>query len=371
MLREAMRELAVGDPSRLATDVGPVIDAEARRNLETHVERMRAAGKPVFRLPLPPGCASGTFVAPTLIEIDTIGELEREVFGPVLHVVRFHRDRLDALVDEVNATGYGLTFGVHSRIGETIERTTSRVRAGNLYVNRNIVGAVVGVQPFGGEGKSGTGPKAGGPLYLYRLAAAREVSPAALATRAEGASDEPSPLDELSEWAQATGRTALAGHCRKYAKLTLAGHRLELPGPTGETNTLCFAPRGAIGCIAASAELLLGQLAAALATGNDAIYAAAAGDDAMLATLPAAVRAHLRAARDWATEPVALVLYAGEPPDGAPRRARLHARDGALVPVVPRDERGRYPLHRLVTERTVSVNTTAAGGNASLMTLAL
>ena len=154
-----------------------MIGAEARRGILDHVEAMRRKGRAVHAPPLPEACRFGTFVAPTLIEIGGMGELEREVFGPVLHVLRFRRDRLDALVEEINATGYGLTFGVHSRIDETIARAAGRAAAGNIYVNRNLIGAVVGSQPFGGHGLSGTGPKAGGPLYLRRLLSACPAEP--------------------------------------------------------------------------------------------------------------------------------------------------------------------------------------------------
>ena len=176
MLKGAMRELVTGNPDRLATDVGPVIDREARDNIERHVDAMRSQGHAIYRLPLPQEAAAETFVPPTLIELDSIRTLKREVFGPVLHVVRFRRDGLDALLDDIRATGYGLTFGVHSRIDETIERVIAGVRAGNIYVNRNMIGAVVGVQPFGGHGLSGTGPKAGGPHYLVRFATEQTVT---------------------------------------------------------------------------------------------------------------------------------------------------------------------------------------------------
>src|SRR5690606_14631610 len=150
-----------------------VIDAEARANILAHIGSMREAGCKVEQLALGDECRHGCFVPPTLIEIDHVGALKKEVFGPVLHVIRYQRDQLDALIDAVNATGYGLTFGVHTRLDETVARVSERIRAGNVYVNRNIVGAVVGVQPFGGENLSGTGPKAGGPLYLLRLLSMR------------------------------------------------------------------------------------------------------------------------------------------------------------------------------------------------------
>ncbi len=176
MLAGAMAELRVGDPGRLATDLGPVIDEEARGLLLAHAEKLEREAKLLARTPLGPDCDKGSFVAPMAFEIEAIGRLEREVFGPILHVVRYPEARLDEMLDEINATGYGLTLGVHSRIDSTVERVCDRMAVGNAYVNRNIIGAVVGVQPFGGRGLSGTGPKAGGPRYLHRFATEKSIS---------------------------------------------------------------------------------------------------------------------------------------------------------------------------------------------------
>jgi RHH-type proline utilization regulon transcriptional repressor/proline dehydrogenase/delta 1-pyrroline-5-carboxylate dehydrogenase len=169
----AMDELKLGDPFALDTDIGPVIDEAARDVLTAHVQNLARSAKLLRKLPIPPELASGVFFAPHAFEIASIAQLQREVFGPVLHVVRYAGDRLDTVCDAINATGYGLTLGVHSRIEETATLVRSRVHVGNVYVNRNQVGAVVGVQPFGGEGLSGTGPKAGGPNYLHRFALER------------------------------------------------------------------------------------------------------------------------------------------------------------------------------------------------------
>jgi RHH-type proline utilization regulon transcriptional repressor/proline dehydrogenase/delta 1-pyrroline-5-carboxylate dehydrogenase len=176
MLSGAMQELAVGDPIRLSTDVGPVIDAEAKAALESHIAQTKRDGTLHGQAPLPEQTSHGTFVAPTAFEVDSIDQLEREVFGPILHIVRFAGDRLDAVIDAINGTGYGLTLGVHSRIDAMARHVAARARVGNIYVNRNMVGAVVGVQPFGGEGLSGTGPKAGGPRYLHRFATERTLA---------------------------------------------------------------------------------------------------------------------------------------------------------------------------------------------------
>ena len=173
MIRGGFEALTVGDPADLATDVGPVIDEDARAALERHVARSIASGRPVERLPLPESTAKGCFVAPTIIELGSILDLSREHFGPVLHVVRFRADELARVIEDINATGFGLTLGLHSRIAATRRFVQAHARVGNFYVNRNQIGAVVESQPFGGEGLSGTGPKAGGPHYLARFATER------------------------------------------------------------------------------------------------------------------------------------------------------------------------------------------------------
>ena len=176
MLAGAMEELVVGDPGLLRTDVGPVIDDEAKKVLDDHAARMRREGKLIHASRLGEATQHGTFVAPQAFEIDGLPRLTREVFGPILRVVRYRGDRLEQVLDAINATGYGLTLGVHSRIDSQVQHIASRARVGNIYVNRNMIGAVVGVQPFGGEGLSGTGPKAGGPRYLHRFATERVLS---------------------------------------------------------------------------------------------------------------------------------------------------------------------------------------------------
>jgi RHH-type proline utilization regulon transcriptional repressor/proline dehydrogenase/delta 1-pyrroline-5-carboxylate dehydrogenase len=176
LLAGCMDELAVGDPALLGTDVGPVIDEAARAVLERHAAVIVRGARWSHRCRLGPATARGTFVAPLAVQIDSLGMLEREVFGPVLHVLTWRSRDLERLVDAINGTGYGLTFGVHSRIDGTVRRVASRVSAGNVYVNRNIIGAVVGTQPFGGCGLSGTGPKAGGPRYLHRYAHERTLT---------------------------------------------------------------------------------------------------------------------------------------------------------------------------------------------------
>jgi RHH-type proline utilization regulon transcriptional repressor/proline dehydrogenase/delta 1-pyrroline-5-carboxylate dehydrogenase len=364
MLKGALGELRVGSPDRLATDIGPVIDAEAQRNLLAHIERMKPAAKDYFALELPADVKEqGTFVAPTVLEIGALSELKHEVFGPVLHVVRYRRADLGKVIDSINATGYGLTLGVHSRIDETVDFITSRAHVGNIYVNRNIVGAVVGVQPFGGEGKSGTGPKAGGPLYLKRLQ--RHAPPLLQHAPASNPA-----LDALLAWARANGQQQVATLGEQYQRSTLDGVTLDLPGPTGERNRLSFVPRGVVLCAAATTGGLLNQLAAALASGNRALVLEASAGLAP-ASLPPLVQERMRSVDAAQLEQFEFQIALVEAGLKGELQAKLASRPGAIVGIVDTAENAEIASWRLVAERAVCVNTTAAGGNASLMTLGL
>jgi RHH-type proline utilization regulon transcriptional repressor/proline dehydrogenase/delta 1-pyrroline-5-carboxylate dehydrogenase len=368
MLKGAMQELRVGVPDRLATDIGPVIDREAQQNLLAHIEATRASAKQYFALELPAALqAQGTFVPPTVLEIGSMAELQREVFGPVLHIVRYRRADLSKVIDTINGTGYGLTLGVHSRIDETIDFITARAHVGNIYVNRNIVGAVVGVQPFGGEGKSGTGPKAGGPLYLKRLQ--KDAAPLLQHARQSNPA-----LDALMGWAQANGHGSVAVLAEQYATTTLDGISLTLPGPTGERNVLSFTPRGAILCAASDVKGVLNQLAAVLVTGNRALVLADASanpGEQVLASLPAEVKERVRFVGEAELDGLDVQMAMVDSGMKGNLQAKLAARTGAIVGIVDTRPDRPVALWRLVAERALCVNTTAAGGNASLMTLSL
>jgi RHH-type proline utilization regulon transcriptional repressor/proline dehydrogenase/delta 1-pyrroline-5-carboxylate dehydrogenase len=358
MLRGAMAELALGPPDRLATDIGPVISAEAKAAIDAHVHAMRARGHAVHALPLPPACAQGHFVAPTLIEIGAVSDLTQEVFGPVLHVLRVKRDALEATVRAVNATGYGLTFGVHSRIDEAVARLTALSHAGNHYVNRSIIGAVVGVQPFGGHGLSGTGPKAGGPLYLRRLLAEAPLAPP---LPNQGQPD--AAALALRDWLVARGDPAAA----RVAAMTAAsrlGLQMDLPGPVGEANTYALHPRGVVLCVTTTATGLMLAIGAALATGNRVVLRGA-----VPAGLPPMVRARILAEDDPA------VVLAEAPPEAiAALTQAVAAMEGPVRPVLGLTPEALaagadWPLDMLLAERSTSANTAAAGGNATLMAM--
>lgn len=369
MLKGAMQELRIGNPDRLATDIGPVIDAEAQQGLLRHIERIKTHARDFYQLPLPENCSQGTFVPPTVIEIASLEELQREVFGPVLHVLRYQRDQLPQLIDAINASGYGLTLGIHSRIDEIIDFIAARAHVGNIYVNRNIVGAVVGVQPFGGEGKSGTGPKAGGPLYLKRLQRNPTVTRGAHTIHQQQAAAAIKPaFEQLLTWAGTHGHERVASLGKGYVHATLLNTSLVLPGPTGERNTLGFAPRGIVLCAAASVGVLLNQLAATFATGNTA--AVDAKTAALLPPgLPQAVRDAITVVAEHELPQAACQIALVDPARAQVLLPLLAAGEGALVPCVETTEAESVPLWRLVAERALCVNTTAAGGNASLMTL--
>ena len=380
VLEGAAAQLRVGDPRALATDVGPVIDDEARAAIERHLQQMASRGRRILRPALPDATASGCFVAPAIVEIASLAELQREVFGPVLHVLRYARDGLDTLLQQINATGYALTMGVHTRIDETVARVVGTARAGNLYVNRNIVGAVVGVQPFGGEGLSGTGPKAGGPLYLLRLLRRAPPGAARAAVAASGpAAAAPLPglpglhragaddgaLQALGAWAHAQGRETLARACADFAAQAPGRGPRVLPGPTGESNLYALQPREAVLCLAEHDDDRLLQLAAVLAVGGRALWPAAGAPP-----LPATLQAHVQPIADWRTAAFDAVLLHG---DAARRRevlAQLAQRPGPLVGLQAYDPGdAAIALERLLVERSLSINTAAAGGNASLMAI--
>ncbi|MFQ2414599.1 trifunctional transcriptional regulator/proline dehydrogenase/L-glutamate gamma-semialdehyde dehydrogenase [Aeromonas caviae] len=380
MLKGAMAEYKVGSPEHLSTDIGPVIDAEAKANIERHIKAMGDKGRKVHQIARTQGdaCSRGTFVLPTLIELDSLDELGREVFGPVLHLVRYPRTRLGELLEQINGSGYGLTLGVHTRIDETIAQVVNVAKVGNLYVNRNIVGAVVGVQPFGGEGLSGTGPKAGGPLYMYRLLGARPQEAVANQLYQESGAlhaEAKAPLVALRDWASKQD-PALAALCDHYAALSQSGRTQLLTGPTGERNSYSLLPRERVLCLAQEKADLLAQLAACLAVGSQVLLPDDAQTRSLLSSLPTEVRDPIALVADWATGETDFdaLLHHGDSDQlrevSKLAAARQAARNGAIIGVhgLHRGETD-IPLERLLIEHALSVNTAAAGGNASLMTI--
>ena len=366
IIKGAMDELVVGKPTQLTTDIGPVIDAEAQQNLLAHINRMKGVAKAYHEIKTAADVDNNnsTFVRPILFELNNLNELQREVFGPVLHVVRYRASELDQLIDQINAKGYALTSGVHSRIEGTVEHIRDRIEAGNIYVNRNIVGAVVGVQPFGGHGLSGTGPKAGGPFYLQRLVRTPEWVAPTLSRIGQADEDALKRLETLvhklpfdAEEKKTAG--AALGHARVR---TLRKAETVLVGPTGERNSLSWRSPKHVwvhGGTLLQAFSALTELAAAgiqtVVEPNSPLVAYSADLDGLLQV-------------NSKPENAGISHVAAIEPLSSERKQELAGHDGALIRILP-SEQG-LDILQVFEEISCSINTTAAGGNASLMAVA-
>ena len=317
MLKGAMAELSMGDPWDLATDIGPVIDETARKGITDHIEQARTEGRILFELTAP---ETGTFVAPTVIKVKGIADLEREIFGPVLHIATYKARDLDKVIEAINATGYGLTFGLHTRIDDRVQQVVEQIHAGNIYVNRNQIGAVVGSQPFGGEGLSGTGPKAGGPLYMPRFAAMMEVNPVP--------STEP----------------------------------VDLPGPTGESNRLSAHPRGLVACLGPDATTQADVVTALGGTPFIPHHLSQVEAVTTFGGVPSLPEDFLEPEALLTLDCVAVVWDGDTDTARAYERALAH-RPGPIVPLIT----GALDAGHVLHERHVCIDTTAAGGNAALL----
>ena len=432
MLKGAMKELHVGDPTMLSTDVGPVIDQKALDALNAHVEYLKDKATLVYQCQVPESeelSSQGEghfFFAPRLYEIKDLSVLKDEVFGPCVHIIRFSGSELDNVMEQVNSTGFGLTMGIHSRIEERAEYLAKCSRAGNIYINRNMIGAVVGVQPFGGRGLSGTGPKAGGPNYLKRLVREKtspentqatheksenvefkvdaetqaKVSQLMMKARRDASGWRETSLIErislvrqlIAKIATVKGVNELAEDLDKTlsdarAQLTKIEQKLlepiSLPGPTGESNKLYFEPRGCVVCYAdkdTSFNFWAISIISALATGNTVITVvsdlfhneALAFRDKFISTgvakgvLQVAKLAQLQAILKHQHLSGVVVGSACERQGFVTEY--LAARKGSILPVISSEYYDTL-INRLLTEKTVSIDTTASGGNTSLMTL--
>jgi RHH-type proline utilization regulon transcriptional repressor/proline dehydrogenase/delta 1-pyrroline-5-carboxylate dehydrogenase len=378
MLTGALKTLVVGDPWSIETDVGPVIDDEARESISGYCRRLESEGRLIVKLDTP---GEGRFVAPHIFRVSGIEEVEKEVFGPVLHVATFEADGIDDVISAINARGYGLTFGLHTRIEARVQHIVDRIRAGNTYVNRNQIGAVVGAQPFGGEGLSGTGPKAGGPYYLRRFRRSsgglgETASVIGVAARKASAAELEEALCALksAEWVARPDRVpALRKLLRGRAAEAIAAAAgldfgpLDLPGPTGEANTLVLRPRGNVLCLGLDADTLLAQVVQALAAGN-AVLAVAPGARSALSPLtgkdlPIRVVDGAIEPDDLATLDIDAVAFCGSAEVASSIRRVLSGQAGPIRPLITEAINPAAYVH----ERSICVDTTAAGGNASLL----
>ena len=366
IIKGAMDELVVGKPTQLTTDVGPVIDAEAQQNLLAHINRMKGVAKAYHEIKSAADVDSNnsTFVRPILFELNNLNELQREVFGPVLHVVRYRASELDQLIDQINAKGYALTSGVHSRIEGTVEHIRDRIEAGNIYVNRNIVGAVVGVQPFGGHGLSGTGPKAGGPFYLQRLVRTPEWIAPTLSRIGQADEDALKRLETLVhklpfDAEEKKTAAAVLGHARVR---TLRKAETVLVGPTGERNSLSWRSPKRVWVHGGNLLQAFSALTELAAAGIQTVVE----PNSPLASYSADLDGLLQV--NSKPENAGISHVAAIEPLSSERKQELAGRDGALIRILP-SEQG-LDILQVFEEISCSINTTAAGGNASLMAVA-
>ncbi|WP_254275238.1 bifunctional proline dehydrogenase/L-glutamate gamma-semialdehyde dehydrogenase PutA [Halomonas sp. 3H] len=381
MLDGAMDALSIGDPWNTDTDVSPVIDAEAQTEIGDYVKAQQKAGKVIKTLPVPD---VGTFVTPAVVEVGGIEDLEREIFGPVLHVATFKARDIDRVVDAINDRGYGLTFGLHTRIDDRVQQIVERLHVGNIYVNRNQIGAIVGSQPFGGEGLSGTGPKAGGPLYVTRFRRTADAEQHEAPTgKTVPLGDLQAALDGLDarNWAARPDRVevlrkALSGKRGVIRKALAEAAALDmtpqtLPGPTGESNRLAMYPKGPVLCLGPTLEIAIAQAVQALGAGCAAVLVVPGATQAVQPLVEAgapaaALDGSLEAETLTRVEGIAAVAAAGASDWTRELRVALAGREGAIVPL----ETQTIAPERYVVERHLCIDTTAAGGNASLLATA-
>lgn len=373
MLIGAMEALTLGDPEDLQTDIGPIIDANARQNIAAYIDKAKSEGRLIKTL-TPPG--KGHFIAPALLSVSGIRQMEQEIFGPVLHIATFDAQQLPQIIKDINQSSYGLTFGLHTRIDNRVEYITQNIKAGNIYVNRNQIGAVVGTQPFGGEGLSGTGPKAGGPHYVKRLTAAqsRQALPSSVKQSAAKLTDDDTQESLLTYQAvqnilnQAYNKLTsnkLASDATSGAGAIALSIR-DLPGPTGESNRLSQYARGTILCLGPSAKDAQNQADIALSKGCIAVMVAQ--------TLPAitdtansqsiiAIQGQLRFQDLTRLTQFDGVAYWGDNKDMQAIRYALAQRSGAILPLIGPDNMAE----QCVIERHICIDTTASGGNVALL----
>lgn len=384
MLLGAMDELTIGDPRFLDTDVGPVIDEAAQRNIQDYIQQHAVSGAVLKTMESP---KTGTFIGPTVIRVSGIAELKREIFGPVLHIATFKARELDAVVKDINAEGYGLTFGLHTRVDTRVDRVINSIHAGNIYVNRNQIGAVVGTQPFGGEGLSGTGPKAGGPHYLRRLM--RNDGHARPAENTDH-SDQPQPIKDILTgekaidalqtavntvlgigWPKQTERESLLKkHFGDFKHLEVRTEATThvMPGPTGEMNRLTVRPRGVVVCVAHTDQSAMALAYRALSEGNSVVMISPCASQLVASGVDAGIPV---VGIDGGVDPHCFSVVTGIQAIAVQAhqdyissvKQQLALRPGAILPLITNVN----AWERFVIERHLCIDTTAAGGNATLI----
>ncbi|MCV2528589.1 MAG: trifunctional transcriptional regulator/proline dehydrogenase/L-glutamate gamma-semialdehyde dehydrogenase [Candidatus Lightella neohaematopini] len=377
MLKGAILEYKVGDPSNLSTDIGPVISNEAKLLINSYIDNMRKNGYVVWQNNN--YCNnSGSFVTPTIIELDSVDQLNKEIFGPVLHIIRYDKNELNNIIKQINCNGYGLTFGLQTRIEYTTNNIVKYINAGNCYINRNIIGAVVGVQPFGGEKLSGTGPKAGGPLYLYRLVNKRNnlTVPNIIKSLNKISFDSEGTrylYNILCDWIR-DKYPNIINICNEYNKISNSGNSYLLEGPTGELNKYKLLPRKYILCVADQEIDLVVQLIAVFCIGSyPVLISNLQSCSKILKILPELIKNTILVINDWSSKSIiidTIIIHSDN--KGLNRLIKFIKSSTDEEPLINIQNYNfgdhKISLERLLLERTISVNTTAIGGNTTLIT---
>ena len=375
MIKGAMLELKLGDPKYLSTDCGPVINKDAKTKLQNHIDRLNTQNKVIAAVNNE--LSDGYYVAPTIIQLDSIDEINEEFFGPILHVIRYSSDNLMDTIDRLNAKGYGLTFGIHSRIKKQVDEITSRVNAGNIYVNRNQVGAIVGSQPFGGEGLSGTGPKAGGLHALHGYS--RNLQHGKTSEQIMKLYDGHVEVNSLIKPSLSFDEKFIKKLRQEFFSIdvqffeflheTVNTYALKhsLPSPTGETNELSYQAKGAALCLGPSSADALIQTIMALALGNSAISLITQKNYSSLIKLGFTKNNIFRLINGpnsnlFNSKKYDTILYFG---DLLSVERELENKREEIIPIM----NSIYEPWQLVKERVITVDTTASGGNANLLAL--
>ncbi|QDH17043.1 bifunctional proline dehydrogenase/L-glutamate gamma-semialdehyde dehydrogenase PutA [Swingsia samuiensis] len=364
LLKKAIQDLIIGDPSRLQTDIGPIISNEARTEIIDHLDMMRRAGRSVWSPELDENCRYGCFLPPTLIEIGRVADIPNEVFGPVLHIRRFSRQEFDGVIDAVNSMGFALSFGIHSRIPSTIERAINRIEADNIYINRNMIDTLPHAQPFGGHGMSGCGAKAGGPFALRRMIAGPPPLPwIKLEHVTQG--NVSRAAQNLVTFLESRDAVS-ARQIRQDIAHTLLNWKMALPSPSGETNTLTLIPAGPILCAGNNWPQILRAVGLALGTGNNVQVLGPDHALEWIRLLPKSLTDRIERIYPGALPECSIMIMERNSQYALEAAATLTAREGKIVPIHMLDA---LRPEWLLNERVITTNTASLCGDPVAMSL--
>lgn len=386
MLKQSIKEYSLGNPIYLNTDIGPVINKESQYNIEQYINQMRKKGNKIYQ-----NCQNkkedtqiknGSFIKPTIIEINNLDELKYEIFGPILHILKYKKEKIKNLIKKINKLEYGLTFGIHTRINSFYSKIAKKIKVGNIYINRNIIGAVVGVQPFGGYKLSGTGPKAGGPLYIYKLLSYYEK------INIDEIIFKSNNFYQFENWEKSTKKfKEYKDFCtwlnnQKYEKLKKIISKIEkkakksinftIKGPTGESNQYLLIPHKIVLCLAKNKIDILTQLAWTLKAGCNILWPNYPIQKKLKKILPISIKNKISLTSNWEKKEhkIDSIIYHGEKKEFEKIHKIISKQKGPIIPIhFFKSENHNIHIENLLHEKVITINTTATGGNTNLIRL--